>query len=162
LPTIGRILRGFRAGLNTTPEHADGFEMWAQYACSPMSERALRSIIALLGLGQLAFACWIMFATQSFGETVASFDGFNTHDLRDFATFYLALGFVLLVAAVRPAWRFPLLVLAALENAFHTINHAVDVGDSDPSWLGPIELTALLLATALFSWLALTTAARKT
>jgi hypothetical protein len=28
-----------------------------------------------------------------------SFDGFNTHDLRDFATFYLALGLGLLVAA---------------------------------------------------------------
>jgi uncharacterized protein YbjT (DUF2867 family) len=31
LPTIGRILRGFRAGLNTTPEHADGVQTWAEY-----------------------------------------------------------------------------------------------------------------------------------
>ena len=31
LPVIGRILRGFRAGLNTTPEHADGVQTWAQY-----------------------------------------------------------------------------------------------------------------------------------
>jgi uncharacterized protein YbjT (DUF2867 family) len=31
LPTIGRVLRGFRAGLNTTPEHADGVQTWAQY-----------------------------------------------------------------------------------------------------------------------------------
>jgi hypothetical protein len=31
LPMLGRILRGFRAGLNTTPEHADGVQTWAQY-----------------------------------------------------------------------------------------------------------------------------------
>ena len=31
LPAIGRVLRGFRAGLNTTPEHADGSQTWAQY-----------------------------------------------------------------------------------------------------------------------------------
>jgi uncharacterized protein YbjT (DUF2867 family) len=31
LPTFGRILGGFRAGLNTTPEHADGVQTWAQY-----------------------------------------------------------------------------------------------------------------------------------
>jgi hypothetical protein len=67
-----------------------------------MSERAIRNLIALLGLVQLAAGCWIMFGTESFGETIASFDGFNTHDthdLRDFATFYLALGLGLLVAA---------------------------------------------------------------
>ena len=31
LPMVGRVLRGFRAGLNTTPEHADGRQTWAQY-----------------------------------------------------------------------------------------------------------------------------------
>jgi hypothetical protein len=126
-----------------------------------MSEKSLRKLIALLGLVQLAAGCWIMFATESFGETIASFDGFNAHDLRDFATFYLALGVVLLVAAVRPAWRFPVLTLATLEYAFHTIVHAVDAGDSDPGWLGPVEFVALLIATALFAWLARASAARK-
>jgi uncharacterized protein YbjT (DUF2867 family) len=31
LPTVGRVLRGFRAGLNTTPEHTDGIQTWAQH-----------------------------------------------------------------------------------------------------------------------------------
>lgn len=31
LPTIGRVLKAFRAGLNTTPEHADGVQTLAQY-----------------------------------------------------------------------------------------------------------------------------------
>lgn len=119
-----------------------------------MSEHTQRRLIAVLGVGYLAIGCWMMFAAGSFGESIASFDGFNTHDLRDFASFYLALGLVLLVAAGRPAWRLPVLVLGTLESALHTINHAVDVGDADPGWLGPVDLVALLLATALFAWLA--------
>jgi hypothetical protein len=95
----------------------------------------------------------MMFATHSFGETIAPFDGFNEHDLRDFATFYLALGLVLLVAAVHPRWRLPILVFATLEYGFHAINHAVDVNNSDPAWIGPSELAALAGATALFAWL---------
>jgi uncharacterized protein YbjT (DUF2867 family) len=31
LPTMGRVLRGFRAGLNTTPDHPNGVQTWAQY-----------------------------------------------------------------------------------------------------------------------------------
>lgn len=125
-----------------------------------MSERTLRALIVLLGLVQLGVGCWMVFAAASFGETVAPFDGFNVHDLRDFATFFLALGVALLIAAVRPAWRFPLLVLATLENGFHAINHAVDVADSDPAWVGPFELVALLITTAAFAWLAWVVGAR--
>ena len=103
----------------------------------------------------------MMLATASFGETFASFDGFNDHDLRDFATFYLALGLVLLVAMARPAWRSPVFVLVTFECGFHTINHAVDVGDSDPGWVGPVEIVVLMLATVLFAWLAWTVAPRQ-
>jgi uncharacterized protein YbjT (DUF2867 family) len=31
IPAVGRTLKGFRAGLNTTPEHADGVRTWAQH-----------------------------------------------------------------------------------------------------------------------------------
>jgi hypothetical protein len=125
-----------------------------------MSERSLRTLLIVLGLVQLAVGGWMMFATHSFGETIAPFNGFNEHDLRDFATFYLALGLVLLVAVTRPAWRFPILVLATLEYGFHALNHAIDVNNSDPSWLGPVELAALAGATALLAWLSWTTAPR--
>jgi uncharacterized protein YbjT (DUF2867 family) len=41
LPTVGRVLKGFRAGLNTAPEHADGIQTWAQYLSlqRPLSRR---------------------------------------------------------------------------------------------------------------------------
>jgi hypothetical protein len=125
-----------------------------------MNERRLRLLLAALGVLQLAVGGWMMFATHSFGETIAPFDGFNEHDLRDFATFYLALGLVLLVAATRPAWRFPILVFATLEYGLHAINHAVDVNNSDPAWVGPAELAALAGATAFFGWLTWITAPR--
>jgi hypothetical protein len=38
------------------------------------------------------------FATRSFGKRVAPFDDVDLHDLRDFATYYLALGIALVVA----------------------------------------------------------------
>jgi hypothetical protein len=101
----------------------------------------------------------MMFATHSFGETIAPFDGFNEHDLRDFATFYLALGLVLLLAAARPGWRFPILVFATLEYGFHALNHAIDVNNSDPAWVGPPS-SRPSPAPALFAWLTWITAPR--
>ena len=123
-----------------------------------MNERRLRLVLVVLGLVQLGVGGWMMFATHSFGETIAPFNGFNEHDLRDFATFYLALGLVLLVAATRPGCRFPILVLATLEYAFHALNHAIDINNSDPAWIGPAELAALAAGTALSAWLSWITA----
>ena len=120
----------------------------------------MRTLLGALGLIQLSVGGWMMFATHSFGKTIAPFDGFNEHDLRDFATFYLALGLALLVAVTRPGWRFPILVLATLEYGVHAINHAIDVNNSDPAWIGPAELAALAGATAIFAWLTWITAPR--
>jgi hypothetical protein len=123
-----------------------------------MSERLLRALLAVLGLLQITVGGWMLFATHSFGTTIAPFEGFNNHDLRDFASFYLALGLALLVAATRPTWRFPILVLGTLEYSFHTINHAIDVNNADPNWLGPTELIVVAAGTATFAWLAWVTA----
>jgi hypothetical protein len=119
-----------------------------------MNERPLRTLLTLLGLVQLAIGCWMTFATNSFGERVAPFDHVDLHDLRDFATYFLALGIVLLLAAARPGWRFPILALATLEYALHTINHAVDISHSHPAWVGPADLAAVATATVAFAGLA--------
>ena len=57
-------------------------------------------------------------------------------------------------AALRPAWRAPLLVLAALHFAFHAISHGVDVTRADPEWVGPVEFAGLLGGAALLLLLA--------
>lgn len=125
-----------------------------------MTDRALRIVLVALGLVQLGFGSWMTFATNSFGTNVASFDGFNGHDLRDFATFYLALGIALLVSARLRHWRLPILVLATLEYAFHTVSHIVDVSNAHPAWIGPVELGAIAAGTALFACLAAVSARR--
>ena len=126
-----------------------------------LSERALRPLLYAAALFHLAVGLWQAFGTQSFGAAVAPFDGFNAHDLRDFATFYLALGVALLVVARRPEWRFPVLALAALEYALHTLNHAVDVGNAEPAWVGPADLAAVGFGTVLFAYLAWRTRPRR-
>ena len=122
-----------------------------------MSERTVRRVLVATALFHLAVGLWQVFGTESFAEAVASFDGFNEHDLRDFATFYLALGILLLVVSRRPEWRFPVLTLAALQYALHTVNHAIDVGNSEPAWVGPADLVGVAVWTLLFAWLAWTT-----
>jgi hypothetical protein len=73
--------------------------------------------------------------------------------MADLATFYLALGAVALVAVRRERWRVPVLTLALIQYALHSLNHLIDIGDSDPSWLGPANFVSLVLTTALLGWM---------
>jgi hypothetical protein len=47
----------------------------------------------------------------------------------------------------------PVLALAFIQYALHSVNHLIDVGEADPGWLGPANLVALLLATLLLGWM---------
>jgi hypothetical protein len=77
----------------------------------------------------------------------------NDHYMGDLATWYLASGAAVLVAAERPAWRVPVLFLSAVQYALHSVNHLLDVGEADPGWLGPVNLVSLALATVLLAWM---------
>jgi peptidoglycan/LPS O-acetylase OafA/YrhL len=108
---------------------------------------------ALWGLGvyQLALGAWMALAPASFFDTAGPFGIRNDHYIRDMATWELTLGVVALVAVARPRWRLPVLCVAVVHYALHTVNHLVDVGDADPSWVGPFDLIALT-AGALLIW----------
>ena len=71
--------------------------------------------------------------------------------MADLATFYIALGAVAFVAL--PSWRVPLLAFAVAEYALHSLNHLIDAGDADPSWLGPANLALIVLSTVLLAWM---------
>ena len=60
--------------------------------------------------------------------------------MADLATFYLALGAVALVAVRRERWRVPVLTLALIQYALHSLNHLIDIGDSRPALARPGEL----------------------
>jgi hypothetical protein len=112
----------------------------------------------MLGVGQLGLGALMAVAPGTFFDAVADFGTRNDHFLRDMATFYLALGVVLLVAVDRPAWRAPVLALGALQYGLHALNHLLDIADADPGWVGPFDFLSLAVVAGLFLY-ALRTAA---
>jgi hypothetical protein len=104
----------------------------------------------ILGVSQLALGAFLAIAPGTFFEAVADFGVRNDHFLRDVATFYLALGVVLLVAVDRPAWRAPVLAFGAVQYGLHALNHLLDVADADPGWIGPFDFVSLAAVAGLF------------
>jgi hypothetical protein len=57
------------------------------------------------------------------------------------------------VAARRPAGRAPVLLTAALQYAFHSLNHLIDLGEAEPQWVGPFEFVTIAMSTAVLVYL---------
>jgi hypothetical protein len=118
-----------------------------------MHRIALRPLLALLGAYHLLLGFVMVVAPRTFFDEVAAYGAYNDHYIRDVATFYLALGVVLLVAVWKTAWQVPLLVFALVQYGLHVLNHLWDIGDADPGWLGPANAVSLALIAALLAWL---------
>lgn len=114
---------------------------------------APQMLLVLLGASQLVLGAFMVLAPGTFFEEVGPYGNRNDHYLADLSTFYFALGVVLLVSVRRPSWRVPVLAFATLQYALHAINHVVDVGEADPGWLGPANLTSLALMAVVLGWL---------
>jgi hypothetical protein len=84
-----------------------------------------------------------------FYDSIGPYGARNDHYMADVATWYLALGAVALVALRRESWRIPVIALAFVQYALHSLNHLIDVGEADPGWLGPASLVSLALTTIL-------------
>ena len=37
-----------------------------------------------------------------------------------------------------------MLALAFVQNALHSVNHLIDIGEADPEWLGPANFASLV------------------
>jgi hypothetical protein len=116
-------------------------------------ERALKPVLLVFGAAQLAIGVMQWVTPAFFYDHIGPFGPRNDHYLGDVATFYLALGVAALVAARRPSWRVPVLALAVLQGALHSINHLIDIGNADPAWLGPFDFVTLLATTVLLAWM---------
>ena len=86
-------------------------------------------LIALLGLTATALGGWLAVDPES--SPAAAFPPLNEHLIHDSAAAFLAFGIGLLIAARMPAWRVPVLALAALWNGLHTVSHIVDVDSAE-------------------------------
>jgi hypothetical protein len=125
---------------------------------TPARARLVPAAIALFGISQVAIGLWQAIHPESFFRSVGGFGTRNDHYIRDVATWYLAMGVALLVAARRASWRMPVLSLALVQYALHLVNHVADAGESEPAWAGPVD--AVSLAVAVLALAALVLAAR--
>jgi hypothetical protein len=113
----------------------------------------VRPLLIAFGVGQLLLGLLLWLTPGFFYDEIGPYPPRNDHYMADLATFYLALGAVALVAVRRERWRVPVLTLALIQYALHSLNHLIDIGDSDPSWLGPANFVSLVLTTALLGWM---------
>jgi hypothetical protein len=118
-----------------------------------LADRPLRVGIAALALYHMALAVFMAAAPHAFYTSVGPFGAYNSHYVRDTATFEAALGLGLLVAISRASWRVPMLAVTTAQFALHTINHLLDVDRAHPAWIGWFDFLALLVATVLLGTL---------
>ena len=121
----------------------------------------MRALLGAFAAVQVVIGALLWLTPGFFFETIGPYGPRNDHYMGDTATWYLANGAALAVAVRRESWRLPVLFLLAVQYALHSVNHLLDVGEADPGWLGPANLVALALATALLAWM-LRDAARRT
>ena len=105
--------------------------------------------LALLGAYELALAIFMTVAPGTFHSAIGPFGSTNDHYLRDLATYNAALGAGAVIAVRRAAWRIPVLALAVIQFALHSVNHLVDIDKADPTWVGYFDFFALALTTGL-------------
>jgi hypothetical protein len=113
----------------------------------------MRPLLFAFGVGQLLLGLLLWLTPGFFYDEIGPYPPRNDHYMADLSTFYLALGAVALLAVRRERWRVPVLTLALIQYALHSLNHLIDIGDSDPSWLGPATFVSLVLTTALLGWM---------
>jgi hypothetical protein len=113
----------------------------------------MKALLALFAAGQLVLGALLWLTPGFFFEEIGPYGERNDHYMGDLAAWYLALGFVGLVALRRESWRVPVLGFAFIQYALHSLNHLIDVGEADPEWLGPANLVSLALTTLLLGWM---------
>ena len=104
--------------------------------------------LAAFGLLELAIGIAQGAAPHAFYTAIGPFGPYNAHYARDVATFELAIGVALLVAIARPSWRVPVLAVAALQFALHSLNHLIDIRGAHPAWTGYFDFATLTLGDA--------------
>lgn len=119
-----------------------------------ISERALKAVLVVLGVVQVASGALALVAPGTFFDEVGRYGVENEHYVGDVGAFVLAFGIAVLVAAQRPAWRVPVLALGAVWYGLHTINHAFDVGDARSDARGIFDTLYIGLGGLLYAYLA--------
>jgi hypothetical protein len=113
----------------------------------------MRALLIVFAAVQVLLGALLWLTPGFFFDEIGPYGARNDHYMADLATWYLALGAAAFVAIRRVGWRVPVLAMAFIQYALHSLNHLIDVGDADPGWLGPANFVSLLLATLLLGWM---------
>lgn len=113
----------------------------------------MRALLIVFAVGQLVIGALLWLAPDFFFDEIGPYPPQNEHYMADVATYYLALGGIALAAVWRPGWRVPVLCLALVQYALHSLNHLIDIDNAETSWLGPANFVSLLLTTVLLGWM---------
>lgn len=114
----------------------------------------MRAALIVLGVLQVASGALALVAPGTFFDEIGRYGVENQHYVGDVGAFVLAFGIAVLIAAQRPAWRVPVLVLGALWYGLHAINHAFDVGDARSDARGVVDTLYIGLGGLLYTYLA--------
>ena len=113
----------------------------------------MRILLTVYAVIQLITGLLLWLTPGFFHDEIGPFGSRNDHYMADLATFYLALGAAMLVAVRRESWRVPVLAFAVMEYVLHALNHLIDIGEADPSWLGPADFAAVSLTALILAWM---------
>jgi hypothetical protein len=119
-----------------------------------VSERALRGILYFLAAYHLATGLLALVAPGTFFEEIGNYAPENLHYVGDVGAFQFAAGFGLLMAARRPSWRVPMLMVGAVWYGAHAINHAFDTDEARSEARGIFDTLALAFAALGSAYLA--------
>jgi hypothetical protein len=115
--------------------------------------RFMRILLIVFAVTQIVVGALLWLTPGFFHEEIGPFGPRNDHYMGDLATFYIALGAVAFVALRQRPWRLPVLTFAVIAYALHALNHLIDIGEADPSWLGPADLALVGLSALLLAWM---------
>jgi hypothetical protein len=113
----------------------------------------MRALLTVFAAVQVLLGAGLWLTPGFFHDEIGPYGTRNDHYMGDLATWYLALGAAAFVAVRRTSWRVPVLAVAFLQYALHSVNHLIDVGEADPGWLGPANLVSIVLGTLLLGWM---------
>lgn len=85
-------------------------------------------LLLIFGIVALVAGLFAFVAPLSFFELLAEYTGQpNAHLIRDVGAAYVSAGVALSWAAFRPAWRGPLVSVAAIFLLLHALGHVIDL-----------------------------------
>jgi hypothetical protein len=110
-----------------------------------------RAVIGIAGVAHLSASVLLLLAPYSYFMLFEHFPPYNRHDTGDLGAFQLPLGIALLLAASQPFRYRMVILIAAVANLLHALNHIYD-GLISPTtlvyWIADVGLL-LLMAVVL-------------